>query len=555
MRERSEGALRMSAAEQETGERARAESALRESEARLRQALDVAELGTWSWNLDTGTGVLDARGAEIVGLAPGELRSVAEAQLARIHPADLSAVKAAIALGVADGRPFDLAYRVRSADGGIRHVASRARVVADAAGRPVQLVGTNRDVTAEREAEARLRASEDRYRTLLENIDEAFCVVDVLFDEEGRAVDCRFVQTNRAFGELSGLANAVGRRVSEVLPVFESPWFERYGQVALTGEPARFEAPLAALGRWYDVYAARVGEAHEHRLAVLLRDITARRNAEAERERLLADAEAARRQAESARVEAEAANRAKSQFLAVMSHELRTPLNAIGGYAELMEMGIRGPVTEQQREDLHRVQSSQRHLLGLINEVLNYAKLETGAVRYDVVSVSVRDALAGAEALVSPQAQAKGLTLVVVGCAPEVTVRADAEKLRQIVVNLLSNAIKFTAHGGRVALRCDVVPNDVAADDARANDLSAEAAAGKCIRVHVQDTGMGIAADQLHRIFEPFVQVRSNLTRTAEGTGLGLAISRDLARAMGGDVTVESEEGTGSTFTLTLPAG
>jgi signal transduction histidine kinase len=234
-----------------------------------------------------------------------------------------------------------------------------------------------------------------------------------------------------------------------------------------------------------------------------------------------------------ARQQAEEASRAKSEFLAVMSHELRTPLNAIGGYAELMEMGIRGPVTAQQRADLHRIQQSQRHLLGLINEVLNYAKLETGTVHFDVADVRVREALAGAEALVAPQAQAKGLDLVVRPCAPSLAVRADAEKLRQVLVNLLSNAIKFTDRGGRVELGCTPSATEVA--------------------IHVRDTGIGIAADQLGRIFEPFVQVRADLTRTAEGTGLGLAISRDLARGMGGDLTAVSTVGAGSTFTLTLP--
>jgi PAS domain S-box-containing protein len=235
-----------------------------------------------------------------------------------------------------------------------------------------------------------------------------------------------------------------------------------------------------------------------------------------------------------ARAEAERASRAKSEFLAVMSHELRTPLNAIGGYAELMEMGIRGPITAQQREDLHRIQQSQRHLLGLINEVLNYARLETGTVHYDISDVHLRDSLAAAEALVAPQAQAKDLSLATAPCPQDLVARADGEKVRQILVNLLSNAVKFTDRGGRVELAC--APHD------------------KQVQVIVRDTGIGIEADQLERIFEPFVQVRADLTRTAEGTGLGLAISRDLARGMGGDLTVESEPGAGSTFILTLPA-
>ncbi|HEY7766984.1 ATP-binding protein [Longimicrobium sp.] len=235
-----------------------------------------------------------------------------------------------------------------------------------------------------------------------------------------------------------------------------------------------------------------------------------------------------------ARAEAERANRAKSEFLAVMSHELRTPLNAIGGYAELIGMGIRGPVTEQQHEDLRRIQASQRHLLGLINEVLNYARLETGTVRYDVADVDLGEVLAAAQALVGPQAQAKELSLAVARCPAGLAARADAEKVRQVLVNLLSNAVKFTAPGGRVELSC--------------------AASGSDVHVLVRDTGIGIAGDQMERVFEPFVQVRADLARTAEGTGLGLAISRDLARGMGGDLTAESTPGVGSTFTLTLPA-
>ena len=261
--------------------------------------------------------------------------------------------------------------------------------------------------------------------------------------------------------------------------------------------------------------------------------LLARQRAEQE---LIQAKEALERQAaelREAKEAAEAANRAKSEFLAVMSHELRTPLNAIGGYVELIEMGIRGPVTDAQREDLQRIQRSQRHLLGLINEVLNYAKIETGTVRYEITDVRVRDALAAAEGLVAPQLWEKRLTLDAGDCSPDAMVRADPEKLRQILLNLLSNAVKFTLPGGRIDLACEVRPEKV------------------CISV--ADTGIGIPEDKLAVIFEPFVQVRSDLTRTSEGTGLGLAISRDLARGMGGDLGVESTPGMGSVFMLSLP--
>jgi signal transduction histidine kinase len=216
-----------------------------------------------------------------------------------------------------------------------------------------------------------------------------------------------------------------------------------------------------------------------------------------------------------------------------MSHELRTPLNAISGYAELLEMGVHGPVTEAQRHALGRIQLSQQHLLGLINEVLNYAKLESGSVHFNVGDVRVRDLLAGVEGLVEPQVRARGLDLVVGGCPPDLTARADGEKLRQILINLVSNAIKFTDAGGRIELTCE--------------------ANGELVHLAVRDTGIGIPAEKLQTIFEPFVQVRADLTRTAEGTGLGLAISRDLAHGMGAELGVESAPGQGSTFTLRLP--
>jgi signal transduction histidine kinase len=235
---------------------------------------------------------------------------------------------------------------------------------------------------------------------------------------------------------------------------------------------------------------------------------------------------------DAARAAAEQANRAKSDFLAMMSHELRTPLNAIGGYVDLLDLGIRGALNDEQRIDLARIQKSQRHLLSLINGLLTFARVERGSIEYRFGAVPLNELRATAESLVLPQATARGLTLTFEGCDETVCVRADREKLDQIVLNLLGNAIKFSERGGMITVRC--VP-DV-----------------ETLAIIVEDTGCGIPSDRLAVIFEPFVQLDSRLTRQREGVGLGLAISRDLARGMGGDLTAESEVGVGSRFTLTL---
>jgi signal transduction histidine kinase len=244
------------------------------------------------------------------------------------------------------------------------------------------------------------------------------------------------------------------------------------------------------------------------------------------------DAERARADAVRALNAAEHASRAKSEFLAVMSHELRTPLNAIGGYAELMELGVHGPISPQQRDALDRIQRSQRMLLGLINGVLNYTRIETGNVQYHIAKVRVMELLRVTEALISPQMGAKGLRYECGSCASTVSCRADGDKVQQILLNLLSNAVKFTQRGGTVRI------------EPKATTAS--------VVIRVRDTGIGIAQDKLEQIFEPFVQIDANYTRTRDGVGLGLAISRDLARGMGGELTVESALGKGSTFTLKL---
>ena len=231
---------------------------------------------------------------------------------------------------------------------------------------------------------------------------------------------------------------------------------------------------------------------------------------------------------------ADDANQAKSKFLAVMSHELRTPLNAIAGYVQLIEMGVHGPVTEEQLVALDRIRRSQLHLLRLINDVLNLARIEAGRVEYQIRSISLADVVRTVMPMVEPQLAAKGVTsrALLDGAGH---VRADREKLEQIVLNLLTNAAKFTQRGGRVTVR---VRNDCGIPDRTCLD--------------VEDTGIGIPEELQAGIFEPFVQVDTDNRK--EGSGLGLAISRDLARGMGADLIVNSVPGRGSVFTVILPA-
>jgi signal transduction histidine kinase len=252
----------------------------------------------------------------------------------------------------------------------------------------------------------------------------------------------------------------------------------------------------------------------------------------AENSRLYEAERAARKEAEQARIEAESANRAKSEFLANMSHELRTPLNAIAGYVELIDMEIRGPVTQAQREDLARIKVSQRVLLRLVNDVLNFAKLESGHVPVTLKEVGMTELLQSVEPLVLPQLMSKGLEFKAETCSDDLRASADPEKLEQILLNLLSNAIKFTPPAGSIRLSCDSTSTHV--------------------MIHVSDTGRGVPPEKQDRIFEPFVRVDEGFTRKTEGTGLGLAISRNLARAMGGELAVESTPDAGATFTITL---
>jgi signal transduction histidine kinase len=234
---------------------------------------------------------------------------------------------------------------------------------------------------------------------------------------------------------------------------------------------------------------------------------------------------------------ADSANRSKAEFLAVMSHELRTPLNSIGGYVDLLDMELHGPLNDSQKSDLGRIKRSQEHLLGIINDILNYTRLEATELKFDIIDVPIRALIADFDAVVSPLARAKSVDYECEceceSASGNLYARADPDKLRQIMINLVSNAVKFTPEGGRIRVSCTLNHGSVL--------------------IHVEDNGSGIPADKQEAVFEPFVQLDRGLTRTTDGTGLGLAISRGLARGMGGDILLKSDLGVGSVFTVTIP--
>ena len=389
-----------------------------------------------------------------------------------------------------------------------------------------------------REIETKLaQQRETMLRAVFEQAPSFMCVM--------RGPELVYELANDAYYGLIGHREILRKPIREALPELATQGFiEVLENVYATGQPF--------VGRELSVMLQRTpgGDAEErfadfifyplvndagHREGIVVHgsDVTSQVLSRREAERLLQESERARADAEAARAEAQVANRAKVDFLRVMSHELRTPLNAIAGYSALLEMGIHGELADAQREDVLRIQASQRHLLRLINEVLNYAKLESGSLEYEITDVRAADVIAAAVEFIEPQYRTKKLELRIAECS-DVTVRADEERTLQVLINLLTNALKFTNSGGRVDVRC--------------------AADGDRVAIEVADTGIGIASEDHERIFDPFVQSRSELTRSREGTGLGLAISRELARGMGGDVTVTSAPGAGSTFRLSLPA-
>jgi PAS domain S-box-containing protein len=467
-------------------------------------------------------------------------------------PDDIAAGKPTWELEVATatGQIEDEGWRVRK-DGSRFWANVLITALRDDEGELLGFAKVTRDLTERRQAEEQLIQSEERFRLLVQSVTD---YAIFMLDPGG------YVATWN-----TGAERIKGYTAEEIIGTHFSAFYPPEDLAA--GKPERELSIAAGTGEYEEegwrvrkdgtrfwanvvITSVRLPNGTLVGFAKVTRDLTERRAAlehALEDARRIASEEAARGAAEARahelqalateleeqRHEADVANRSKGEFLAAMSHELRTPLNAIGGYAQLLEMEVSGPVTAGQREHLERIQRSQRHLLGIISDILNFSRIEAGQVTYDIGPFPMHEVLDAICPMIAPQAQAKNLILKVVTCPVSFVAQADRAKVEQILLNLLSNAVKFTTDGGEIELTCGIEHD--------------------AVWCKVRDSGIGILAVQLESIFAPFMQIGRDLANPKEGTGLGLAISRDLARAMRGDLTVESEEGVGSTFTVTLP--
>jgi PAS domain S-box-containing protein len=393
------------------------------------------------------------------------------------------------------------------------------------------------------ETQRELDVQRRRYRTLFEGVPDPYIVTD----EHGI-----IEEANDAIARLLGVTTAHIMRRS--LDSFIDPQTRRELATRLADMPTRGRLEKRTIhvkapdGKLIQVEAT-VSVLESQRdgrqsFCWLLRDVSSRQESEdsmralnrslnarvAQRTREL---ELALEGEQAARKDAEAANRIKTELFARLSHEFRTPLHAVSGYLEILQQNIHGGLTKEQRRDVERIHQAQEHLMALVNMILDFAKLEAGPIELSMAEIPIEETILGAEALVFPQFEKKKIAFTHRAGNPSLTLFADREKVQQILVNLLANAMKFTPAEGAVEL------------DWRLEDES--------VLVRVRDTGPGIPPDKIDQIFEPFVQLRSPGSVPTGGTGLGLPISRDLARAMGGDVTASSTLGVGSVFAVTLP--
>jgi PAS domain S-box-containing protein len=496
--------------------RKQAEIGLQASRERFEKIVSQAATGVVEMDTEGRISFVNQKYARMLGYTADELigRNVLEVTA----PDSLQKTRATVAEVLREGVGTVIDKHYLRKDGSLMPATSSVNAIRGPDGDVQGVVAIVLDTTEEKRAAEDLRASEERYRTLFESMDQGFCIIDMLYDETGQPVDYRFVEMNAMFEQHTGLVHAAGRTVTELVPGFDRYWIDTYGRVAATGESVRLESEAKAMGRWFDVYATRIGSAGSTRVAVLFSDITARRQADDQLRKLAADlAEADRR---------------KTEFLATLAHELRNPLAPIrSGLTVLGLSGDNAAAIAKVRPIMERQVS---HMVHLIDDLLDIARISGGKLELKKTRADLQSVLSSAIETSLPAIEAGGHRLAVDLPAEPLVADIDVVRIAQVVGNLLSNAAKYTPARGniRLALRGE----------------GAEAV------IDVVDTGVGIPSEALDSIFEMFNQIGRNMASSQGGLGIGLSLVRRLVEMHDGRVTAESPgPDAGATFTVRLP--
>ena len=450
---------------------------------------------------------------------------------------DLERVRAEGTRVKASGESLDIEYRMTTRDGREIWVRDLFALIRDSDGRPEFWQGTMIDITERKLAEEALHESEEQYRTLVEQL-PAIIYIDDNTEVEGRtAYISPQIETILGFTPQEWQVESPDLWSKQVHPDDLEQAHAGYMRCFLYGEAFDAEYRIhASDGRllWFRDQAVMLPNENgkPHLIHGVIFDITERKQAEETIREYAANLE---RRVEERTAELIRANRVKDEFLANMSHELRTPLNGILGFSESLLEGIRGPLTDRQSAAVEIIQSSGRHLLELINDVLDVSKIEAGKFEFHPEFVSVNDICHSSLNFIKELANKKYIAVEYSPSPEAASIVADPRRMKQILVNLLNNAVKFTPEKGKVTLK-------VQTDSERSQ-----------MRFSVTDTGIGIAPDDLSKLFKPFVQLDSSLSRQYEGTGLGLMLVQKLVEMHSGEVQVESAAGSGSCFTVILP--
>jgi PAS domain S-box-containing protein len=533
-------------------ERRRGEEALRESEERYRTLFNLVPVAVYS--VDT-SGVIqnfNGRAAELWGRQPAvgstDERFCGSFKAFRpdgsYMPHDQCPMAEVVSGQISEVR--DAEAVIERPDGSRVTVVINIRQLKNDRGEVTGAINCFYDISGRKQAEQTLRESERRYHSLFESIDEGFCVIEVLFDSQKRAIDFVYVETNPAFEKQTGLHGAQGRRVLELAPALERHWFETYGRVALTGEPVRFQDRAEVLGRWFDVYAFRVEAPELRRVAVLFTDITRQREAQdalhgaqvqladhaVQLEQLVTD-RTAKLQETIGELE---------HFSYTITHDMRAPLRAMKGFGGelLRESGSRLPPASA--DYLRRIMDAAERMDALIRDALQYTRI----VRGDIPLTPVEPTLVLHGILESyPSLQPPHVDIQIVEPLP--TVIANEAGLGQCFSNLLANAVKFIKPGVTPQIRIWAERHQNAPEEPADASIH-QGSPAAVIRFWFEDNGIGVPREYQERIFDMFQQ----LDKSYEGTGIGLALVRKTVERMKGKVGVESASDKGSRFWLEL---